>query len=555
MKKAKTMSTLSQATLFMRPARAGLIVAVFSTALAGTSIEAQKSPDLGALDRYVAAAARDWHVPGLAIAVVKNDSLVFAKGYGVLEAGKPARVDEHTRFAIGSTTKAMTSAALAMLVDEGKLHWDDKIIDIIPDFRLYDPYVTREITVRDLLTHRSGLAGTDLLWIFPENQYTRTEIIRRLRYVHPSSSFRSTWDYQNVMYSIGGDVVARVSGMPWATFIQKRIFDPIGMTESIALVSELPGKPNVATPHAEAHDTIRVVPIRSTDAIAPAGSVWSSVSDMSKWMRFVLDSGRVGDKRLIAAATFREIVTPQIRADIDEYPSLALIHPNFFSYGLGWFIQDYHGHAVWMHTGSIDGMSALIGLLPSERVGVYVLENLDHAELRHALMYKVFDLYTGAPDRDWSADVKALFAAAGRSQRASRPAAESHPGLSLDKYAGSYFDSTYGAFEVTNTNAVLHARFEKADLGDLDHVDYDTFRTRQTSARSLTSIVFIPDGRGNIGSVRAFGVTFTRTAAAPARVSQTQEYYSAPIRGSASSERLTAPVARTSTTPRSALQK
>ena len=518
--------SLSRIISPMRSTRAALVLGVFSVALAGKHLQAQQSPDLAALDRYVDAAARDWHVPGLAIAVVRNDSVVFAKGYGVLEVGKSAAVNEHTRFAIGSTTKAMTSASLAMLVDEGKLHWDDKVIDIIPDFRLYDPYATRELTVRDLLTHRSGLGGTDLLWAFAENDYSPTEMIRRLRYVQPASSFRSQWLYQNVVYAIGGYIVERVSGMPWATFVQKRIFDPLGMTESIPLVSQLPGRPNVARPHAETHDTVRVVPIRSTDGVAPAGSVWSSVSDMAKWMRFVLDSGRVGDKRLISAATFKEMVAPQIRAPMEQYPALSLAHPNFFSYGFGWFIQDYHGHTAWMHTGSIDGMSAIIGLLPTERVGVYVLENLDHAELRHALMYKVFDLYTGAPDRDWSADVKNLFAAAHRVQPVARQDSATHPALPLEKYAGNYVDSTYGTIAVTSTNAVLHARFAKADLGDLDHVDYDTFRTRQTATQDVFSLTFAPDGRGTITSVRTLGVTFARTAAAPAGVAQTD--YSAP---------------------------
>ena len=412
-----------------------------------------------------------------------------------------------------------------MLVDEGKLHWDDKVIDIIPDFRLYDPYATRELTVRDLLTHRSGLGGTDLLWAFSENDYSPPEMMRRLRYVQPASSFRSQWDYQNVVYAIGGYIIERVSGMPWATFVQKRIFDPLGMTESIPLVSQLPGKPNLALPHSETRDTVRVVPIRSTDMVAPAGSVWSSVSDMSKWMRFVLDSGRVGDKRLISAATFREMVTPQIRVPMELYPSLSLVRPNFLNYGLGWLIQDYHGHTAWMHTGSIDGMSAIIGLLPTERVGVYVLENLDHAELRHALMYKVFDLFTGAPARDWSADVKSLFAAAhGSAPAASKQASTPHPALPLEKYAGSYVDSTYGTIAVTLTNAVLHARLAKADLGDLDHVDYDTFRSRETATEGAVTLAFVPDGRGNITSVRMLGVTFTRTAAAPSRVSQNPDY-------------------------------
>jgi CubicO group peptidase (beta-lactamase class C family)/alpha-beta hydrolase superfamily lysophospholipase len=510
----------------MRSARSALIIAACSGAFAGRSLQAQRSPDMAALDRYVAAAARDWHVPGLAIAVVRNDSLVFAKGYGVLEMGKAAPATEHTRFAIGSTTKAMTAVALAMLVDEGKLRWDDRVIDYVPDFRLYDPYATRELTIRDLLTHRSGLPATDMLWAIPENEYTQPEMIRRLRFVQPSSSFRSQWEYQNVVYAIGGFIVERVSGMPWATFVENRIFAPLGMTETVPLVSRLAGKPNVATPHAEIHDTLRVVPIRSTDAVAAAGSVWSSVSDMSKWMRFMLDSGRVGDKRLISTAAFSEIIAPQMRAPMQEYPALSLARPKFLSYAFGWFVQDYHGHTVWMHTGSIDGMSAIIGLLPEERVGVYVLENLDHAELRHALMYKVFDLYTGASARDWSADLKTLFA----SRRAAGQAAAQHvtgtqPSLPLDKYVGSYGDSTYGPFDVTSTNGVLHARFGKADFGDLDHWEYDSFRTRENTARPQPiTLTFAPDGSGNVRSVRTFGITFMRSPPPPRRVAEKPDY-------------------------------
>ncbi len=515
----------------MRSVGTALILGVFPAAIAAGSLEAQQSPDLPALDRYVAAAARDWHVPGLAIAVVKNDSLVFAKGYGVIEMGKPGVVNEHTRFAIGSTTKAMTSAALAMLVDEGKLHWDEKVIDILPEFRLYDPYATRELTVRDLLTHRSGLGSTDLMWALSGNDYSQAEMIRRLRYVQPSHSFRSEWDYQNVVYAMGGYIVERVSGMPWATFVQTRIFDPLGMTESIPLVAQLDGKPNVAIPHAESHDTIRVVPRRSTDNIAPAGSVWSSVSDMSKWMRFVLDSGRVGNKRLISVATFKELIAPQIRAPMDEYPALSLANPNTFSYALGWFVQDYRGHTVWMHTGSIDGMSAIIGLLPSERVGVYVLENLDHAELRHALMYKAFDVFTGAPARDWSADVKNLFAARLTQRPASQQPPTPHPSLAVEKYVGVYVDSTYGNIEVTSAGGVLHARFGRADLGDLEHVDYDVFRNVLTpSQQQSVALSFVQDGRGNVQSVSALGVSFIRQAAAAAapRVASVVDLYSAP---------------------------
>lgn len=461
------------------------------------------APDLGAFDRYAARAARDWRVPGLAIAIVKNDSVVFAKGYGVLDVGKPAAVTEHTRFAIGSTTKAMTSAALGMLVDEGKLRWDDRVIDHLPDFRLYDPYVTRELTVRDLLTHRSGLPGTDLLWLRAD--LPQAEMIRRLRHVRPNSSFRSQFTYQNVVYAIGGALIAKVSGMPWEDFIKARIFGPLGMTESEPLVLGIASRPNVATPHGDVRDTVRVVPIRTTDPVASAGSVWSSVSDMAKWMRFVLDSGRVAGKRLLAAGTFTEWITPQIRAPLGTYPALTLARPHIFSYALGWFVQDYHGETVWMHTGSINGMSAIIGLLPDRRVGVYVLANLDHAELRHALMYKVFDLYSGNPDRDWSAELRKLFGAeTAAAAPPARPANAAPPSLALARYAGSYADSTYGTVEVALADGSLRAKFGNEDLGILVPWEYEIFRSPESV------LTFVPDGRGNVASVQVFGTSFVR---------------------------------------------
>ncbi|MBA2683338.1 MAG: serine hydrolase [Gemmatimonadaceae bacterium] len=499
--------------------RVGALALAAAIASGGASAQA---PDLASFDKYVARAAHDWRVPGLAIAIVKDNSLVFAKGYGVLELGKTAPATEHTRFAIGSTTKAMTVASLAMLVDEGMLKWDDRITDYFPDLQLYDAYATRELTIRDLLTHRTGLPGTDLLWAYPENQYSPAEMMRRLRYVKPISSFRSQWEYQNVMYGIAGALVAERSGMPWETFVRTRIFAPLGMTESIPLVSGIAGKPNVARPHDIVRDTVRLVKLRTTDAIAPAGSVWSSVADMSKWMRFMLDSGRVGDRRLIKAATFNEIVAPQMRAPMSQYPALSLSKPNFFSYALGWFVSDFHGETVWMHTGSIDGMSAIIGLLPERHVGVYVLANLDHAELRHALMYQVFDMYRSAPSahrRDWSADVKSLFDSLHASAHAAVAAAASkaktggaEQSLPLDRYTGSYVDSTYGPIQVTLAGGALRARFVNFDIGELKHGSYESFSSvKEDELEGITELTFVPDGAGHVAAVQAFGETFKRS--------------------------------------------
>jgi CubicO group peptidase (beta-lactamase class C family) len=468
---------------------------------------AQAKPDWAAFDKYVAQAAADWRIPALAIAVVKDDSVVFAKGYGVLQTGTTQPANEHTRFAIGSTTKAMTSASIAMLVDDGKLKLDDPVTKYIPELQLSDPWVTRELTIRDLLTHRSGLPGSDLFWA-SSWKYSQAEIIRRLRYIQPTASFRSEWQYHNVLYALNGVIIERVSGMPWEQFVKTRIFVPLGMNETEALNSTIAGKPNVAVPHALINDSVAVVPVRSTDPVASAGSVWSSVSDMAKWMRFVIDSGRVGSKRLIKQRTFAELVTPQIPAPMEQYPALQLAKPDFFSYGLGWFIQDYRGQQVWMHTGSINGLCAIIGIQPNKRLGVYVLENLDHAEIRHGLMYSAFDLFENGPRRDWSADLKPIFAR--RPNAAQTARATSPPSLPLEKYAATYVDSAYGTVSVTFQNGVLQAAVVSDPAVPLEPVSFEAFRTKPSEGARPTVLTFVPDGNGGVSGVRVSNILFAR---------------------------------------------
>lgn len=486
---------------------------------------AQPAPALLAgFDAYVARAVRDWKVPGLAVVVVKDDSVVFAKGYGVRELNRPDAVDVGTRFAIGSTTKAMTAVALGMLVDDGKVRWDEPVVTYLPNFRLADPYATREVTVRDLLTHRAGLGNADLLWA--GGDYTPAEVVRRVGTLAPAYSLRSGFIYQNVMYAVAGDVVQAASGMPWDAFLRARLFVPLGMTATEATLAALKEKPNVAAPHAEIDDTIRVIENRTVDPVAPAGAVWSSVGDMARWMRFVLDSGRVGGKRLLSAAAYREILSPQVVAPPAMYPTMRVVRPHFFTYGLGWFLHDYAGEAVAMHTGSIDGMSAIIGLLPDRRVGVYVLANLDHAELRHALMYRVFDAYRSGGDdagrvRDWSAELLTLYgrlhteALAAERRQEQRRVAGTRPSLPLARYVGTYANSTFGDVVVRARDGVLHLVFGHGYAGPLEHWHYDTFRARWADRRTRPSaVVFAPDGGGGVAEVRLLGVTFARAPAA-----------------------------------------
>ena len=500
---------------FSLRAAVGVAVAIWGARAA----QAQPAA-IAKFDADVAKAVTAWKSPGLAIAVVRNDSVLFAKGYGLQEIGKPEAVNADTRFAIGSTTKAMTVLALGMLVDEGKVRWDAPVIEYLPAFRLSDAYVTRELTVRDILTHRTGLGGADLLWAGAD--YTTQEILQRTATVPLAYPFRSGFVYQNIMYALAGDIVRAVSGMSWDAFLESRIFGPIGMNSTVTRLEGIEGKLNVASPHSEVDDTLRVIRNRAVDPVAPAGSVWSSVNDMARWMRFVLDSGRVNGKRLVSEQTFKEWLSPQNVADLNTYPALKLAKPHFFLYALGWFLQDYNGQAVVMHTGSIDGMSAIIGLIPDKKLGVYILANADHVELRHALMYEVFDRFggaAGATKRDWSAELLAMSdkeraqADSAQSQALARRVMGTKPSLPAAQYAGTYRHPTYGDAVITASGEVLHAHFGSAYEGDLTHWQYETFRVQWAKRQNgQGNITFKPDGNGRIASLQLLGNIFTRVA-------------------------------------------
>ena len=262
------------------------------------------------IDEYSAKAGVDWKVPGFAIAIVKDDRVVFAKGYGVLELGKAPAVDENTLFAIASNSKAFTAAALAILVDEGKLKWDDKVTKYLPSFELYDSYVTRELTIRDLLSHRSGLAtfGGDLLWY--ESEYSRDEILRRIRFLKPSSSFRSRFGYQNILFLAAGEVVAKVSGKSWDEFVKERFFGPLAMKRTVTIHADLLTSANVATPHNEVAAKIRAIRYGKVDNIGAAGGIKSSVADMAQWLRLQLGRGTYEGRKLFSSTASREMWTP-----------------------------------------------------------------------------------------------------------------------------------------------------------------------------------------------------------------------------------------------------
>lgn len=465
---------------------------------------AQAKP-LQGLDAYITRSMADWKVPGLAIAVVRNDSVVLAKGYGVRTLGRPERVDAGTLFAIGSTTKAFTATLVAMLVDEGKVKWDDPVTNYLADFRMYDPYVTRELTVRDLLTHRSGLARGDPLWYLGD--LPRDSVLHRLRYFKPAWSFRSHFGYQNIMYVAAGQLAARAAGTSWDDLVRRRILTPLGMTGSNTSTNGLDRLPDVATPHAEVDDTVRIVPWHNIDNAGPAGSINSSVLEMAQWLRFQLAGGKIGGKPLVSAAAFGETHQPQTIIP-REALKITAQEAHFVSYGMGWLLHDYRGREIIEHNGGIDGMSALVALLPEENTGLVILSNLEGNNLTYALMYRVFDAYLKQAPRDWSTTIRKADDEVDARNKQEEKNAEAQrvtgtsPSLPLDKYAGTYVDTLYGEATVRREGSGLVFRYG-ATMADLAHWQYDTFRATWRPHRlGKVYVTFVLDETGKVGQLR-----------------------------------------------------
>jgi CubicO group peptidase (beta-lactamase class C family) len=448
--------------------------------LAGTpAARAQQAP-LASFDDYVNKALRDWEVPGAAIAIIKDDSILRAKGYGVKKIGEQAPVTEQTLFAIGSASKAFTAAALAMLVDEGKIKWDDPATNHLSGFELFDPYVTRELTVRDLLSHRSGLERGDLLWY--AGGFNRDEVLRRVRYLKPGWSFRGRFGYQNIMYLAAGQILPKVANKSWDDFVRDRIFAPLGMTATNTSISALKSAGDVATPHAKLDDKVEAIAWRNIDNIAPAGSINSNVAEMAQWVRLQLGLGKYKDQQLVSTGSVKEMHMPQTVIRLEGPIEKLNPDTHFMSYGLGWFLQDYRGRKVVQHGGNIDGMSALVAMMPEERLGLVILTNMNGSPLPTAIMYKVFDSFLGMTGRDWSAELLKVAKAQIEQARGIEKKMESDrvqgtsPSLPLARYAGTYASDMYGEAKVTEQNGRLFVTYGGAMAGEMEHWHFNTFR-------------------------------------------------------------------------------
>jgi CubicO group peptidase (beta-lactamase class C family) len=477
--------------------------------LAATPLRAQTAPP-PRFDAYVARVLATFDVPGVAVAIVKDGKVVLAKGYGVRELGRPAPVDADTKFGIASNTKAFTATALAMLVEEKKIEWDAPVIRYLPDFAMYDPFVTRELTVRDLLVHRSGLGlgAGDLLW-WPASTYDRAEIARRLRFIKPATSFRSAYAYDNVLYLVAGQLIERISGQSWEDFVRTRILMPVGMTMSTVRHSDAGTAGNVATTHAEVDGKVKVIAPMVSDNTNPAGGINSTANDMAKWMIVQMDSGRLSSgARLFTPASARElwsIVTP-IPVRSRARPGLEHLRPNISGYALGFGVADYRGHLRLQHSGGLPGYLSLVTMFPSERLGVAVLTNQESGDAFNAITLRAIDHYLGAAEIDYTTAFAAQRDTARMqlAQQATRARttrdSTSKPSLPLSKYAGKYEDVWYGDVTITNEGTGLVMRFGHTPqlVGEMVHWQHDTFlvrwRDRELRADAYATFALNPDG-------------------------------------------------------------
>lgn len=438
------------------------ILSLFALVLLSFSAQAQLSSRQ--IDSLVKKTLTTFDVPGIAVAIVKDGKVIHSQGYGVRSLNTKEPVTDQTFYGIASNSKAFTCAGLAMLVDEGKLRWDDKVVDLIPDFKMYNPYVTQEFTVRDLLVHRSGLGlGAGDLMIWPDSTtVTKSELIHNLRYLKPVSAFRTKFDYDNLLYVVAGEVLAKVSGMSWEDFIEQKIMRPLGMTESAADYSRLKDPKNSIDPHAPVNGKITVIGKNFTNIANAAGGIWSNVAEMSKWAIMQLNDGKYGDaldKKIFTVAAHREMWTPQtILGGSSPY------NTHFNSYGLGWFLSDVNGYLQASHTGGLGGIVTQVTLIPELKLGIIVLTNQESGAAFTAITNSIKDGYFGIKGKDriqqyranelrnqteGEAVTKKVWAdiAATQSKNAIKPGSE--------LYVGKYRDNWFGEIEVLKIGADL----------------------------------------------------------------------------------------------------
>ena len=457
-------------------------------------------------DPIIQQAMQGWDIPGLAVAVVKDDEVLLCKGYGVRTYNEPAKVDEHTLFAIASNTKAFTAAAVGLLVQEGKLGWDDPVTKHLPWFRLHDEHATALLTVRDLLCHRAGL-GTWAGDMLQMSTYPPREVLERVRHIEPTYSFRAGYGYANLMFIAAGMVLETVSGQSWDDFIQQRLFEPMGFKDSLTAPRFFGDRTNIAVPHEVIDGKLQTVSYREDAGFGAAGSICASVTDLSRWLRLQLGNGCLDGEQIVDAAILEETHTPHtlIRLLPEEKKLFPTRH--FTAYGLGWFMNDHNGRLVIRHTGGLDGMLSSTVMVPEERIGIVVLSNKLPNMGYVALPYVLLDRLMGIKGRDWfqayrefETEAKGKLDAGKRLLHNSRVSG-TRTSLPLEKFAGEYDAPVLGGASIRVQGEGLNVQLmaHPGLSGVLTHWHYDSFLCKWDDPVLGESLIpFITDGQGNV---------------------------------------------------------
>jgi len=481
--------------------------------------KAEKPVNLKGFSEFVAKTMVEWKVPGMAVAIVKDGKVIFADGFGLRDVKEGLKVTPHTIFPIGSCSKAFTAAGMGILVDEGKVGWDEPVRMYLPDFKLQDESASAHITPRDLLTHRSGLARHDLMWM--GGQFSRRELYDRLRYLEMNKELRSAWQYQNLMFMTAGYLVGQIDGSNWEEFTQKRIFDPLGMKETNFSVVLTQKTADFSQPYMEIKDKIEQVPFRDIAAVGPAGSINSNVLDMAQWVLLNLNKGKFGDKQIVSEASMAQVHSPQMLVPVPiQYDEILYV-----SYGMGWLIAPYRGHLLLEHSGGIDGFISQVALLPRENSGLIILSNLNGTAVPGIVLYDIVDRLLGLDQVDWNKRIKDQIAKGKAEDEKGEKEAEkdrklnTQPSHPLVDYAGDYENPGYGTVSVVKDGDSLKMKTPVLE-GPLSHYHYDVFELKAMllGTELKSKVAFATDPKGNIASLSVQleptvkDIVFTRAA-------------------------------------------
>ncbi len=489
-------------------------------------MQSHTSTDTAQLEGFgelVTAIMRDWNVPGLAVAIVRDGQVVLSEGFGLRDVERELPATSQTLFAIASCTKAFTTMALALLVDEGRLDWDTPVRRYLPELRLRDPVATERITVRDLVTHRSGLPRHDLVWY--SSGEDREQVFRRLEYLEPSADLRGLWQYQNLMYMLAGYLLERIAGRAWEEFARRRIFEPLGMASSNLSVNESQRMPDHALGYRERDGELRRMDFYVQGAAGPAGGINSNVSDLSRWLLLHLNGGRHGDRQLVSEGQLLEMRSPQMvvqgQSRYDELPHQ--------SYALGWVVEPYRGHELVHHGGNIDGFSSRVSLMPRDNMGVVVLSNLNGSPVPWIVTLNAYDRLLGLGEVPWSERLRrereemeeARERGKGRSEAVR--VTDTKPSHALESYTGEFEHPGYGTISFELEDDGLRATYHGMS-SPVTHYHYDTFELTFEDVDKQSKATFHTSPRGDIESVSipmedsVDDVVFTRVPETPARL-------------------------------------